>query len=476
MRLDWYESLDDKLLISAQRAANRGAWAEVLADADEVLKNDPMRAEAMYLAGLACRKAGNEGLAALIFNLAAKIDPNRPALWQQIGMCLHERHPKEAYSAALKAQTLKADLPDTLSILCNVASTLGRHAEAIEWAERCEAKYGFHGEVSHNKSFALMALGRWKEGWEAFKPSLGLPNRKSRNYHNGKETPRWRPDKHERAVVCIYGEQGIGDEIMYASMIDKAIDAAKANGSRVVIECYARDADLFRRSFDVSVYGTLHETYNEWPADEKITHKLEMGGLGEFFAPEPFRRGRYLAADPRRARAMRVWLDNSAARVSNLKIGLAWTGGSWETGRGRRSLKFDDVLQLMRGQEATFVNLEYEDRREDLEFAPDVLNPHWATRKGADMDDLAALLVNLDLVISVQTSVVDLCGALGVPCWALTDEVPQWRYSPFFGEDSMGFYESVRVYRQKKWGEWAPVINRIAHDLKAWTEAHKVSA
>ena len=127
----------------------------------------------------------------------------------------------------------------------------------------------------------------------------------------------------------------------------------------------------------------------------------------------------------------------------------------------------------MRGQDATFVNLEYEDRRKDLEFAPDVLNPHWATRKGADMDELAALVSNLDLVISVQTSVVDLCGALGVPCWALVDENPQWRYTGFFGDDTMGFYESVKVYRQKEWGDWAPVIQRVARDLKAWTDARQ---
>lgn len=125
----------------------------------------------------------------------------------------------------------------------------------------------------------------------------------------------------------------------------------------------------------------------------------------------------------------------------------------------------------MRGQDATFVNLEYEDRKADLEFAPDVLNPYWATRKGAEMAELAALVANLDLVISVQTSVVDLCGALGVPCWALADENPQWRYTGFFGDDTMGFYESVKVYRQKHWGEWRPVINQVARDLKALTDA-----
>lgn len=463
--------ITDKLLLEATRAANRDAWAEALAAADEALKNDPKRAEAMYIAALAMRRAGNEGTAFQLLHIASKLAPERGVLWLEMAKCMHERHPAQAYQLALKAQALQPDNPDTLSVLCNVASTLGRHAEAIDWAERCEAKFGFHGEVSHNKSFALMALGRWKEGWHAFKPSLGQPARKIRNYHADRETPRWNPNKHEGAVVVVYGEQGIGDEILYMSMLDRAIEAAEAKGSRIVVECDDRNAGLFRRSFDVPVYGTRSQMYCEWPALEGVTHKLEMGGLGEFFAPEPFRRGSFLNPDPARAAGHYAWLQKMGARP--LKVGLAWTGGSWETGRGRRSVDFDLMCQLMRGQDATFVCLEYEDRRADLEMAPQVLNPYWATKKGADYDDLAALVSNLELVIAVQTSVVDLCGALGVPCWALADENPQWRYTGHFGADTMYFYESVKVYRQKTWGEWAPVINQVARDLKAWTEARQ---
>lgn len=464
---------NDRLLLEAQRAANRDDWGQVMAAADEVLKNDPLRAEAMFLAAAALRKSGADGVAAQLLSFASKIAPKRAPIWLQLALCLQERHPREAYQAALKAQAITPDHADTLSVLCNVASTLGRNAEALDWAERCEAKHGLHPEVCHNKSFALMALGRWEEGWSEFKASLGMPNRKARNYHADQETPRWNPKKHEGATVVIYGEQGIGDEIMYASMIDRAIEAAEAKGSRVIIECYARNADLFRGSFGVPVYGTLHEAYCEWPADEGVTHRIEMGGLGEFFAPAPFRRNRFLSADRARSAAWRSWFHEAGTHAVRPRIGIAWTGGSWETGRARRSVPFEDIVQLIRGQDATFVCLEYEDRKKDLELAPAMLNPHWATRKGADTAELAALVSNLDLVIAVQTSVVDLCGALGVPCWALADENPQWRYTGFFGDDTMGFYESVKVYRQKAWGEWKPLINQVARDLKAWTDARK---
>lgn len=513
IRMDELSDATDRLLLEAQRAAARGDWGNAVAAADEAIKNDPTRAEAMYLFAQGLRQAGNEGGALAVLTLASKLEPKRPAIWLAMAQCMQERNPKEAYQAALKALTLggKATEADTLSLLTNVSSVLGRNAEALDWAQKFEDKYGLAGEVSHNKSFALFALGRWEEAWKEFRASLGMPNRKKRNYHADRETPRWDPRKHDKATVVIYGEQGIGDEIMYASMLDKAIEAAEAKGSRVIIECYARNEGLFRRSFpDATVYGTLHEAYNEWPADEGVTHRLEMGGLGEYFAARPVRGPAFLAADPARVEAWAAWLryasggaggyphglhanrspgrpfgrdlqhqpggdavsERSKTRGSAPQrrlVGLAWTGGSWESGRARRSIPFDLILQLIRGQDATFVCLEYEDRRKDLEFAPQILNPHWATKKGQDMDELAAIVANLDLVISVQQSVVDLCGALGVPCWALADAAPQWRYTGFFGDDTMGFYESVKVYRQKQWGEWAPVIQRVAQDLKALT-------
>lgn len=461
----------DRLLLEAQRAAQRGEWPACMSAADEVLKIDPGRAEAQFLAGVALRQTGCEGAALQMFHLASRQHPGRAPIWYNLAACLHERRPRDAYKALRKAHELKPDDYDTLSCLVNVSSVLGRHAEAIEWAERVEALYGVRPETMHNKSFALFALGRWEEGWRAFKPSLGQPDRKRRNYHADRETPRWRPDKHENAVVVVYGEQGLGDEILYASMLDKAMAAAEEKGSRIVIECWNRNMDLFRDSFDVPVYGTLHEAYCDWPHDEGVTHKLEMGGLGEYFALEPFRRGAFLSADPTRRSAHRAWLDASAGcgGASPVQVGIAWTGGSWATGRERRSIPAELVAKLIAEHPGvTFVCLEYEDRRDELQMFPaNVLNPHWATRKGADTADLAALVSCLDLVIAPQTSVVDVCGGLGVPCWALADATPQWRYSETAGETRMWFYESVRVFRQKQGdsGDWTRVMDTVSRAL-----------
>ena len=154
-------------------------------------------------------------------------------------------------------------------------------------------------------------------------------------------------------------------------------------------------------------------------------------------------------------------------------MGIAWTGGTWETGRARRSVPFDLIAGKLLEQhpDVTFVCLEYEDRRGELAAYPQVLNPYWATKKGADLDDLAALVANLDLVITPTQSVVDLAGAMGVPVWVMVDENPQWRYAAAAGEDRMWFYESARCFRQRPddAGKWDRVMSNVTtalHQMK----------
>jgi hypothetical protein len=219
---------------------------------------------------------------------------------------------------------------------------------------------------------------------------------------------------------------------------------------------------------------------------EKADWHLEMGGLGEFYARDPFRRGGFLQADFARAAAYHAWLSAASAGrdgllrsvVSRPRVGIAWTGGTWTTGRGQRSVPFELIEELIRAHpDITFVNLEYEDRAHELCDLPQVLNPHWATKKGADLDDLAALVSSLDFVITATNSTVDLCGALGVECWALVDAYPQWRYSTLSGPHEMWFYESVRTFRQSfaDNGRWGRVIDLVG---KALTDrvAAKVAA
>lgn len=458
------------LLLDAQRASERNDWARVIQATDEMLKRSPADADALFLAGVAFLKCNNEGVALQMFNTARQATTKEVALsaiWNNIGCCFLDYDPMESYKAFKESLNHGQPQRSVYDNLCNVASQIGRHAEALEWADKSIEIGG--ADPSYNKSFALFHLGRWAEAWPEYAKSVGTREGTDRGYG----LPRYEAGV-DWSKVLIHGEQGIGDEILFMSMLPGDFAG--------VIECHPRNATLFARSFPKArVYGTLGQPYLDWFAGCGCTHEIEMGGLGEFFAPTPLAYGPFLAPDKARRAASVAWLGQRSPRMttyqhgpgeyatgSPIRVGLAWTGGSWRTGRARRSVPFYEMLKLRAVPGVTFVCLEYEDRREELKQANlDWLNPTWATKKGADMDDLAALVSSLDLVISATTSVVDLCGALGVECWAMVDEHPQWRYSDAAGEHAMWFYESVRTFRQKAadQGAWSRVMGEIRGSL-----------
>ena len=467
----------EKLHAEAQRASETGDTLRALTAADELLKRDPDNVDAMFIAGTAMLLSAKEGIGALILNAArcATKDPVKLGpIWDNIGCALQEYQPDKAY-LAFKEALKYGEGRGTYDNLCNVASQIGRHAEALEYSAKVDKV-----NPAHNRSFALMHLGRWAEGWAEFAKCAGTEVRPRTDRDFG--LPRW--DGKKKSKVIIHGEQGVGDEIMFMSMCPADFDG--------VIECNPRNEGLFQRGFPkAKVYGTLLLNSLEWPIVEKADYHIEMGGLGEYFATEPFSRGRFLATDAARCAAWNAWLEAASADVDNgseranvlranrqqdvngYRVGIAWTGGTWATGRARRTVPFDLIAKKLIEQhpDVTFVNLEYEDRKEELGAYPQVLNPYWATKKGADLDDLAAIVSNLDLVITPTQSVVDLAGGLGVPVWVMTEEHPQWRYALKAGEDRMWFYESARLFRQRGEdnGKWDRVVNNVTtalHQMK----------
>ncbi|NBW22817.1 MAG: hypothetical protein EBR82_84215, partial [Caulobacteraceae bacterium] len=177
----------ERLLETAQNAVEAGDWGRVIVSCDEILRREPAQEDALFLCGTAFLNGGNPGLALQMFNTArqATQDPRKlAAIWNNIGACLQDNHPDEAYKALLNALNY-GEPKETFDNLCNVASQCGRHAEALDWADRSEREA--RKDASYNRSFALFSLGRWKEAWAAF--DKAIPNRDGANRSFG--FPRW---------------------------------------------------------------------------------------------------------------------------------------------------------------------------------------------------------------------------------------------------------------------------------------------
>lgn len=330
-----------------------------------------------------------------------------------------------------------------------------------------------------NKALGLLEAGRWAEAWPLYDAgSLRAPDRRNRDF-TGRGTPDW--DGRSGGRLVVFGEQGIGDEIMFASILP---DLIATPGLEVILECHPRLLGLMARSFPgVRCFGTRKDDHITWPVEHygdppAIDWKIPIGSLGRLYRPSakacpgtPF-----LRADPERVRGMRARLSGFGTKP---KVGLGWRGGAVKTRNDLRSVNLDALAPLIAAhrRDVTFISLQYTDEAID-EAA------HLAWRHGLevhhfpevisafDYDETAALVEALDLTILCNTTAMHVAGALGRECWSFTPRKCAWREG-LTGPNP--WYSSVRMVRAEG-DDWAPVLARLQSDLGAWIEQRRLAA
>ncbi len=242
---------------------------------------------------------------------------------------------------------------------------------------------------------------------------------------------------------------------------------------RCVLVCHPRLAKLMARSFPaVAVVG--HERKSDHIPPQfriAIDAQISSGDLPKYMRPsiDAFpRRQRFLLADPAQKRH---WRSRFEALGPGLKVGISWFGGgTWEERRHRTTAltQWRDLFAIPGVQ---FVNLQYGDCAEELaaaarQFGRPINHFDDADPLG-DLDDFAAKVAALDLVISIGNATVHLAGVLGVPTWCLVPFVPQWRWG--IAGDRTPWYPSVRVIRQTRQRDWLATLSEVAALLRELT-------
>ena len=254
---------------------------------------------------------------------------------------------------------------------------------------------------------------------------------------------------------------------MFASCLPDLLQRA----GRCVVECSPPLEKLFCRSFPgVTVCaGDPASRDSGWVSGlGAIDYQVAIGSLPLHFRSDRSRfppHAGYLHADSQRRAYWRQRLD---ALGAGRKIGLSWRGGATSTRGELRSIALAEWLPLLALPACDFVSLQYDDDGGEsggFSHAHGVHIHHWQQAID-DYDETAALVSALDLVISVQTAVVHLSGALGKPAWVLVPSVPEWRYLQ--SGDAMPWYPSVKLFRQKQRDAWIPVITGIAQRLSMY--------
>lgn len=423
----------------------------------------PDFAEARFQLGLAQFHLERFDEAIESFQKVLELKPDYADAHCNLGYVLYKHREELDEAEAHLRRALELD-PEKLETQTNLAMVLdhrGQTSTALEMYGRILEITPDDHEVRVNRALILLASGDYARGWLEYEARRALP------LHRKFPFPEWDGGALDGRVILVHAEQGLGDEIMFASCLDEVIGQAQ----HCIVECHPKLEKLFRRSFPAAtVHGALqsNEDLSWLDRGPRVDCKVGIGSL-----PLRFRRSRadfpsragYLQADPERRQ---YWRTRLAELGDGPKIGVSWRGGAKRTRRNMRSISLEQWAPLLALPGMQFVSLQYGDCQGELDAVREnsgVVVHHWPDAID-DYDETAALVTALDLVISVQTAVIHLGGALGRPVWALVSSRAEWRYQD--SGESIPWYPSVRLTRQTTRGDWRPVIDEARRRLARW--------
>jgi hypothetical protein len=329
---------------------------------------------------------------------------------------------------------------------------LGHFADAEVMFRRVIAVDPENDVMIYNLAYALLSQGKYHEGWRLFAWRKKAPGWERHQPFQG--IPTWHGeilDDHHHLV--IYHEQGLGDSLLLSRYF-KQVSQRVAN---VSIVCPTALDRLFRFSFAIP-------TVSQPSRIPYASYQCSTFDLPEIFdaAIDNIPKQAYLFAPPT---LVARWSETIASLPTRPNIGLVWASKQYDTPDAlvarRRDISFNQLAPFFAIPNVNFIALQKGDAI--LESRCSTMPLHDWTNRLDDFGETAALIANLDLVISVDTSVVHLAAALGKPVWSLNRHESCY---PWLQDQTIPWYETVREFRQPTWGDWDTVIEQASTALK----------
>jgi tetratricopeptide (TPR) repeat protein len=366
-------------------------------------------------------------------------------------------HDSSDYAAAValyrQALDITPDHPGALSNLGNALNALGCLSDALVLHERAVAAVPDEAEFHFSLAAALLAAGDYARGWGEYEWRWRRSQAEPRGFG---ET--WRGDELAGRTILLHAEQGLGDTLQFV----RYVPLVAARGGRVVLEVQAPLVRLMQNMPGSAKVIARGDVLPDFDTHCPLLSLPRIFGTRLDTIPASFP---YLCADPTTAA---TWRRKLAADDGGLRVGLVWAGSTHSDDPGahlidqRRSLTATDFAPLFDLPSVHFVSLQMRESLGQASKLTDgrVLDPMSAV---TDFADTAAIVANLDLVISVDTSVAHLAGALGRHVWLLSRFDGCWRWLK--DRDDSPWYPGMRIYRQTRPGDWLSVVERIRDDL-----------
>jgi tetratricopeptide (TPR) repeat protein len=410
--------------------------------------------------------------------------PGEAVLWNSLATVLAENGRVEE-SIVFYQEAIRLD-PSFARLYHNIGyaySHLGRLEEALDAYDEAQARaIDAHEKMEgrHSRSICLIGMGRIEEGFREFE--IRNDTRFRAYVHHMIKAPLWNGEPLDGKRILVVGEQGLGDEFMFANVLPD-IQAAVGGSGKLDIAVDERLIPLFRRSFPAADVGTYQDrTLIDRDGNKAlrfVPFSLDKGEP-DFWAPMgtplqfyrkqlcDFRHEAFLKPDPERVAEYRARLE---AFGPGPKIGICWRSMMLGAKRAKYYSALDAWGPILGVPGAVFVNLQYGDCAEELARAQERHGVRIETIDGLDLkndiDGAAALSAALDLVVSAPTAAAATAASVGTEVWFLT----AGRTWPQLGTDEYPWYRASRVFSPESFGDWTALIPRVGEALTAFVGA-----
>ena len=452
------------------RAIGHGTAAESFFR--RVLAREPDRLEALVTLANLLREQGRCEDAIGILKPAIERKPELPELWLTLGSACREAGDGDRatifYREALR---LRPDYPQALGNLADLLADGGNIAEALALYDRVLAREPHNAQARLNRAILHLLQGDFRRGWRDYEYRLKLP--KALRYTHG--LPRWNGKtwrKGARLLVTV--EQGLGDQIAFASLFPDVLAEAERHGGSIIAESEPRLVPLFARSFPAIAFqacdvraqaGSTTAHYDWLDAAGGAQLAIPQASLGMYFRQQLADfpgSGGYLIADDAEAARWRAWLQ---AQGPAPYIGLCWRSGNVS---GLRALQYAPLplwAAFAGSVPGTLVNLQYDSRPEELTQL-EALSGRTIAQPAAldqrnEIDRTAAMIACLDAVVSAPTAVSWIAAALGVPTYKILYN-NSWMS---FGSDREPFAPAARCVMPENAGDWGDCFAKVLASL-----------
>lgn len=458
-------SLDiESRLNEAVRFHRSGQFQKAQEIYNNILEIDPNHPDALNLSGIVANETGHNNKAVTLISKAIRQSPYNPFYHNNLGNTLRELGEfDKAAESFRKALELKPDLIETYNNLGNVLKDLGRLDEAIFSFQQATHRNPDFAEAHYNRSLTLLLDGNYAEGWKEYEWRF-KKDRWQTIYPYRFTKPLWDGRIFAGNSLFVHSEQGLGDTLQFVRYLPMVKDL----GGTLIFET--------RKEISGLLQG--------FPGIDKLVEMSPHGKPVEDFdfyvpllsLPRIFRTT--LSTIPSQVPCLSATAEKAAywqglLPDSGFKVGIVWAGKSMHHGVQKRSCSLEDFALLAKIPDVRLIGLQKGEAVLRAGHSSDGMDVIQLGEYFQDLADTAGVIENLDLLITVDTSVAHLAGAMGKPVWTLLSFSPDWRW--LLNRDDSPWYPTMRLFRQPEPGNWRAVFRSVAENLMRLVQKREIS-